>query len=258
MLNFFRKYIGVKAADASDSILELLVNWDPKGASEADIRVREEFLDKVGAQLIAMRAKFANESRELNDRVKAFTRRLTAAEDLQKQVEAASHGSSEHMRLSASLEKLLSSIERDQPEIDRVKADTAETESWLKEREDAFAQAKSALLGAKSALKNAQRDMARAQERRDREVERTNEARVVAGLRPDSSRLDKALNAMRRATEQADQEADVARLKREALQPDTDIASDPDIAAALARAKGEDTAPKSPAERLAALKQKAA
>lgn len=258
MLNFFAKYIGVKAADASDSVLELLVSWDPKGASEADIRVREEFLDKVSAQLVAMRAKFANESRELNNRVTAFARRLTAAEDLQRQVEVASSGSPEQARLSASLEKLLSSIERDQPEIDRAKADTAETESWLKEREDAFAQAKDALLGAKSALKGAQRDMARAQERRDREVERTDEARVVAGLRPDSSRLDKALNAMRRATEQANQEEEVARLKREALRPDADITSDPDIAAALARAKGEDTAPKSAADRIAALKMKAA
>ena len=259
MLNFFANYAKIKAASGSESLVALIAKWDPKGASAADIADREEFLDEVGSQLVGLRRQFNVESTVFNTQFMLNTQRIGAAEDLQRQVQAEAEGSPARTKIEASLNTLLGIIEKAQPNLDAAKNQKADTESWLKESEDAYKEALQGLRSAKSELEQTQRGLAQAKQRNEREQQRTQEARVSAGLRPNGTRLGAALNAMKKATEEANRQADEARLKRESLKPTADAAEeDPVIAAALARAAGTPPTSTDPGERLAALKAHAA
>lgn len=257
MLSFYRNYIAVKAADGNASLLSILANWDPKGMSKADLMAREQYLDQVGSSLVALRHKFDSETAALKPQIDQNNMNLAAADDLNTQVKAAAEGSPERASLQKSLDSLLDTIEQEQPAINQAKSDKTETESWLKEREEAYKEAVTALKGAQRSLDQAQQGLVRAGERRDREQDRTADARRLAGLSVSGTRLDTALNAMKAATEKANREADEARLKREALTP-AKPTEDPNIAAALARASGQDMTPKSSSDRLDGLKKAAA
>jgi chromosome segregation ATPase len=257
-LSWARHYTAVKGGDLEASVLGLMVNWDPKGMGAADLRAREEWLDAIGSQLVGLRRKFDRESAELAPKLQQNHVHITAAEDLEQQTKTFPEGSAERAQHQQALDELLGSIEEEQSALDQAKADMADTKSWLEEREVAHKEAVASLRQAKSNLDHAQSDLARANQRRDREQEQTDQARVVTGLAVDGSKLDKALNAMRAATEQANQAADEARLKRESLAPKPAPTANPIIAAAVARASGQPAAPTSASERIAALKAKAA
>ena len=51
MISFIRNLLGVKTDQAVQSAVEALVRWDPKSATEAELRTMEEHLDQLGLQV---------------------------------------------------------------------------------------------------------------------------------------------------------------------------------------------------------------
>ncbi|MBP9758038.1 MAG: hypothetical protein KBD06_05540, partial [Candidatus Pacebacteria bacterium] len=184
-MSFYRHYIAAKAGALNASTLALIVNWDPQGASEADLRAREEFLDKIGSQLVAVRHQFDAETKALQPKLNTFNERVAAAEDLHRQAEALPMGSKERAGKEKSLKTLVEMIEADQVDIDQAKADVVETKQWLEERENAHKEAASSLRAAKGQLERAQKDLSRATQQASREKSRTAEARAASGLAVD-------------------------------------------------------------------------
>ncbi len=258
-LSFYRHFAGAQADKLDQALVVALVKWDPKGASAADLAARDEQLNQIGLKLVTIRRKFDQESAQLAPKIELNNQHLHAAEDLDSQARALPEGSAERTKKERSLAMLLDIIEVEQPEIDQAKADMADTRTYLSEVEAAHKEAVASLTTARANLAKAQRELERAGTRREREREKADMASVVAGLRPDHSKLNVALNAMHTAAEKANTEADAARLKRESLAPMHAVAEeDPEITAAMARASGVSQAPKSASERLAALKAKSA
>src|ERR1700761_7432808 len=89
MLQFMANLIGVKFDKAAQAGVEALVRWDPKSASEAEMRTMEQHLDALGREVAQARQSYDRENREA-EAIQALTRqRLAAAEQLQSQVESA-------------------------------------------------------------------------------------------------------------------------------------------------------------------------
>ena len=88
MLQFIGNLIGVKADKAVQAGIEALVRWDPKSASEAELRSMEQHLDDLGQQVAVARQAFDREQKEA-DAIEALSRqRMAAAELLQRQMDA--------------------------------------------------------------------------------------------------------------------------------------------------------------------------
>ena len=51
MLAFLKNLAGVKLDSAAQAGIEALVRWDPKSASEAELRTMEQNLDALGQEL---------------------------------------------------------------------------------------------------------------------------------------------------------------------------------------------------------------
>jgi len=63
MLAFLKNLAGVKLDSAAQAGVEALVRWDPKSASEAELRTMEQNLDALGQEVALARQGYDREER---------------------------------------------------------------------------------------------------------------------------------------------------------------------------------------------------
>jgi chromosome segregation ATPase len=250
--SFFRSYASTKVQDAAKSAVDALVAFDPEGATQAQIDLMEKSLDELGVKLSAVQRQYDDAQGHLDSATKLNATRLTAAETLQGQIAAGDTSKQQ------SLDTLLSIIEQAQPELDALKKDAADVKNYLAELQTAYSTAAEKLKAARRQLDQAHRDMERANLAADRAKDRAETAAIAAGVRSGGDTLNVAMEAMQRKTRAATDAAAAANLKATTLAPQDHEKEDPNIAAALAAAAGAPAAPQSTADRLAALKSRAA
>lgn len=257
MMQFFKTLIGVKGDQLGRQLVDAIVELDTKAATETQLRVMEQDLDKAGQLLSRLRAECDKERREAVEARTHYNRLLAAAEHLNTRL--ASAGDDERLTLESSLNNLLTQLESSRDEAEVEEREAVDAEQLVAEAEAAYREKAKALSEAKATLTKAQRDMERARIQEEREQERSERAAQVAGLRAGgASKLNVAVDAMQRRAEQARMNAEAARLKARAL---TDLSSrsgtsmgDPNIEAALKAVTGGGSTPGlSPSERLAKL-----
>ena len=255
MLSFIRNMVGVKRDQAVNGAVEAIVRWDPKSATEAELRTMEEHLDTLGRQVAEARVGYDKEKREA-DTIQALSQqRMAAAETLQHRMD----GESDPARkgeLEKSLATLVGMLEEMAPEIGREKQDAADAGEFLHSLEDTYNQAGQKLKGARDALLHAQRDMGRAEQQRDMAERRADAARQAAGLSGATSGLSVALKAMQDNAARDLATAESANAKAKLLAPTKPEQDDPNIAAAMDQVQGKLPAPTNLDDRLAVLRQK--
>jgi chromosome segregation ATPase len=255
MFAFIRNLLGVKTDNAVQSALETLVRWDPKSATEAELRTMEQHLDALGLQVAEARASYEREKQEADEIARLSHQRMAAAEQLQSQL-AAEAGAERKAALEKSLETLVTMLEQMAPDVDREAKEAQEAQEFLAMLEKSYAQAGGKLKAARAQLAGAQRDMGRAEIQREMAERQAEAARVAAGLSSATSGLTVALKAMQDTAAKDLAAAETAKAKAQLLRPTKPEVDDPNIAAAMAAASGKSLAPTSLSERLAALRAK--
>jgi DNA repair exonuclease SbcCD ATPase subunit len=253
MLKFMANLVGVKFDKAAQAGVEALVRWDPKSASEAEMRTMEQHLDDLGREVALARQNYDRENKEAVAIQALSHQRMAAAEQLQKQIEAATDPARK-ASLEKSLETLVSMLEQMAPEADREKQEAADAKDFLEMLEQTYAEAGGKLKTARSALAQAERDMGRAAQQRLQADRQAEAARRAAGLASTTSSLTVALKAMQDAAAKDLVAADAQMSKARMLRPTAPEQDDPNIAAALAQAAGKPTGVRSLTDCLAALK----
>ena len=233
MFGFIKSLVGVKADQMMQSGVQFLVKFDPKAATEAEIRQIEQELDKLGRELAESRMAFNREQKEADAIMQLSAQRMAAAEKLEQQM-MAEVDPARKAALEKSLVTLVDMLEKMQPEVARERRDAEEAGEFLELLEGTYKEMGEKLRTARSELERAQRDMKAAEQRRSASERRAEAARRAAGLASSTSGLSVALKAMREAAEEDLKEAEAARLKADLLQPTKPEEEDPNIAAALA------------------------
>jgi DNA repair exonuclease SbcCD ATPase subunit len=253
MLKFMSSLIGVKFDKAAQAGVEALVRWDPKSASEAEMRTMEQHLDDLGREVALARQSYDRENREA-EAIQALTsQRMAAAEQLEAQIGSAPDPARK-ASLEKSLETLVTMLEQMAPEAEREKKEAADAKDFLQMLEQTYAEAGGKLKAARSTLEQAQRDMSRAAQQRQQADRQAEAARRAAGLASTTSGLTVALKAMQDAAAKDLVAADAQMSKARMLRPTAPEQDDPNIAAALAQVAGKPTGAQSLNDRLSALK----
>jgi DNA repair exonuclease SbcCD ATPase subunit len=254
---FIRNLIGVKEDNAFQIALDAIVKWDPEGSSTAQLLTMEQNLDLIGRRVESARDAYDRERKEFDTIVTLSQQRMSAADLLQRQMDAESDPNRK-AALKASLEKLVSMLEELTPNIEREKKDAQAAQEFLESLEQSYNDAATKLKTAKADLTRAQRDMAKAGHEREMAEQRAAQAREAAGLTHSTNALNVALQAMHDAAARDQQAAAAANRKAKILAPSSPEKDDPNIAAAMAAAGGAAPTGASLADRLAALKAKQA
>ncbi len=253
MYKFVRNLLGVKMDQAVSSGIEALVRWDPKSASEAELRTMEQHLDELGREVALARQSFDKERREADAITSLSDQRMAAAEHLQQQVAAATDPQRK-AELERSLGTLVGMLEQMSSDIEREKQDAEDAKSFLDMLEQTYMEAGGKLKTARSELERAQRDMSRAEQQREQAERQAEASRRAAGLASTTSSLTVALKAMQDAASKDLASADAAMSKARLLRPDKPEQDDANIAAAMREASGKPAAPTGLNDRLAALR----
>lgn len=252
MLEFLKQYFVKKAGDVQSGFLNLIVTFDPETASEAEIGELDAVLTKLTRQMVDAKAAWDKEQREAEAIRQAYALRVSAAERLQGQLDAASPD--EKARFEASLAKLVAELEKMVPEVDREEAEAVEAKTYYDELNTAVKTASERLKTARARLAEAKRRMDTAQIRAQRAEEQEERAKALAGIKQQADKLGTAFDAMSKRAEELEAKTQVHQEKTKLLTPPKDE-EDPLIAQAMRDAAG--TPPdKTLSERLAALKQK--
>jgi signal transduction histidine kinase len=252
IFNFVRNLLGVKKDDAIQGAVDALVRWDPKAATEAELRTMEQHLDQLGTQVAQARAALNKEQKEA-DAIQALSRqRMAAAEQLEKQAAEAADPARK-AELDKSLTTLVGMLEQMAPEVDRELADAKHAREFLEMLESAYADAGAKLKSARSELGRAERDMQRTAQQREMAERQADAARQAAGLTRVTSGLNVALKSMQESASKDLAAAEAAAAKTRLLKPTKPEQEDPNIAKAMQAASGV-TPPRNLSERLAALK----
>jgi chromosome segregation ATPase len=253
MLKFVKNMFGVKMDQAVEAGIEALVRWDPKSASEAELRTMEQHLDELGREVALARQSFDRERKEADGIQLLSDQRMAAAEQLQRQT-AAETDPTRKAALEKSLSTLVTMLEQMAPDVAREKQDAVDAKEFMDMLTSTYAEAGGKLKSARSELERAQRDMGRAAQQREQAERQAEAARRSAGLASTTSSLTVALKAMQDNAARNLASADAAMSKARLLRPTKPEQDDPNIAAAMAAAQGQPTAPRNLDERLAALR----
>lgn len=253
MLNFVKNMFGVKMDQAVEAGIQALVRWDPRSASEAELRTMEQHLDELGREVALARQSFDREQKEAEAIQLLSGQRMAAAEQLQRQV-GAEGDPARKAALEQSLTTLVTMLEQMAPDVAREKQDVADARDFLEMLERTYAEAGGKLKAARAELERAQRDMGRAEQQREQAERQAEAARRAAGLASTTSGLTVALKAMQDTAARDLASADAAMSKARLLRPTKPEEDDPNIAAAMAAAQGRPAVPQSLDARLAALR----
>jgi len=253
MISFVKNMFGVKMDQAVEAGIQALVKWDPRSASEAEMRTMEQHLDELGREVALARQSFDREQKEADAIQQLSQQRMAAAEQLHRQV-AAETDPARKPTLEKSLNTLVTMLEQMAPDIEREKSEAADAKDFLETLERTYAEAGGKLKTARSELERAQRDMSRAAQQREQAERQAEAARRAAGLASTTSGLTVALKAMQDTASKDLASADAAMSKARLLKPTTPEQDDPNIAAAMAVAQGKPALPQSLDQRLAALR----
>ena len=246
--NFLKNYGKNAINEAVNGLNSAIVNFDPEGASEAEIMAIEEQFDQVNREYSKAKTEWQNEQKEADAIVALRDQRLQAAGILEQQANDGNEQAAEGLlQLIDSIESMQDDIEREVEEAQDAKEVMDELDATVKLYAEKLKTARSDMKKAMSAMKKAQKQQERAEERAER-------AARLAGIKKGASTLGSALETMNAKVAKAQEEADAANRKAEYLGKSGAEQNDA-VAAAMAAASGE--APKATAtvaERLAALR----
>jgi len=253
MISFLKNFFVKKAEDVQTGFVQMLVEFDPETASDAEIATLDEALTKLTQQMVSAKHAWEKEDREAKEIQKNYDLRMAAAERLQAKAESASPD--EKPQVEASLASLLSELEKMVPDIDRELKEALEAKGYYDELAQAVKTASERLKTARDRLSDAKRRMDVAKVRMERAEEQEERAKVVAGIKKQADSLGTAFDAMSKKAAEMEAKTEVHTAKTQLLTPPK--TEDPYIAQALKEAAGEQAKPEqSLSERLAALKKK--
>ncbi len=249
----FLKHYGMsKAADVLDEFASAVVAFDPKAASKAQVALMEAELGKLGNRLAEAEMELQREHRETEELRRSYDQYLQAAQILEAKLSDAEDPAAAS-ETEASLAKIIDKLEQLKPEIEREEREDEEVEAWRRELRRAFEELAQKIRRANAELKTAHRQMDMARLQKERALEQDRRAKEAAGLTSSIGGLSVALDSMNQETSRIRAEAETLKLKAGLLQTET-LDTDPNIAAALAAARGKTGAARgSLSDRLSAL-----
>lgn len=206
---FIAAFATEKSGKVGDSLMAAIVAFDPQTAGEADLRVAEEKLDELSKEVARAKTNYDREKAEADNAERKFANYAKVAQDLKKELDA-KPGDPD---LTADLQSCLDELTTYKPERDREVQEAQEAKTWLDELTDILKQKGAAIRTRRAELESAQRQMAQAERRAEVAQERADQAAKLAGLRTDTDRTATALDAMRKKINDANEEAEAARLK---------------------------------------------
>ena len=209
----FLKHFGIKKAEQAQlSIVDFLTQLDPETASEADINRLDEILTDLTSKMVVAKNDYNREQNEYVAINNHYEKIVASIKSLQNKLETISD-ETERSTILGHIDTLVTELESLQPKVLQEKTEAEEAKVYFEELQEAVKSAAEKLKTARSDLKNAARQMELAKTRNERVKEKEERAKILAGIKNDTSKISSALSAMQRKTDQLNLDTEVSSEK---------------------------------------------
>jgi DNA repair exonuclease SbcCD ATPase subunit len=248
-LNFFKHFVGVKAGQADEALVNFAANIDPEAVSEVAVKQMEEKHAEYVKQLAAAQTDFKREKQDYLDIKVVYDKKMNGAERAQADLDKDPNNT----EAAAALSELLDSIEKMMPKLEKEEREYKDAERLMHELDTASNEVAQELLQLREILNQSKADLKTAQVDAERQKQNLEKAKVLAGLKTSGDKFDAAKNALQKRVEQTQQAANESRIAAEQLRK-------PVVTVSAAASKYLDDAPAASTEtlqeRMARLKAK--
>jgi hypothetical protein len=225
---------------------EVIAQWNPEFATQVEVEEMENEFDKINAEVTRAKMEMEREVRDYREKRYAYDQILASAKLLQEQ------GKSDKAMIQMDKAESLA------PELDREKSEADEATEYFVAMQKELNEFGKKIAEAKQMIDSKRRQAEMAKLKAVREDRKAENAKVLAGLQEKTSGMASLAQIYDKEREQAEQKADASKRKAEVF---TSVShpsgkdEDPDIAAAMAAAKGQaPVSTESFEERMARLK----
>lgn len=250
-LKFLSAFSKEKMDQASDSLMQAVVAFDPESATEASIKMMDDQVTKLSEEHAKAKLALDKERKEADVAKTEYNKKLELANMLQHKIEA-ELDEGKRVSLQKSLDNLVSELEvrRQDVEIEIQEADDAQ--AVLDSINATLKLAADKLLTARRDHKMARNDMKRAEMNKRMAEQEEQRQRELAGISKGSDGMSIALNAMRESAADDEAKAEARRNKASLLKPYS-AEEDSNIAALMEEMEGSPSKASS-ADKLSSLK----
>ncbi len=215
--------------NARDGMKEAIAAWDPEFATDLEIEQMEKEFDKINAEVTRAKREMEREVRDYREKRFCYDQILASAKVLQDQGKAD--------KAMIQMEKAEAML----PELETEKAEADEATAYFVEMQKELNDFGKKIADGKRMIESKRRQAEMAKLRAEREGRKAENAKVLAGLKERTSGMATLAQIYDKQREQAEQRADACKRKAEVFTSNVKsqgTEEDPDIAAAMAAAKG--------------------
>jgi hypothetical protein len=215
--------------NARNGMKEVVAEWNPEFATELEIEQMEKEFDKINAEITRAKNEMAREVGEYNVKLVAYNQILASAKILQEQ------GNTEKAMLQMDKAEAMS------PDLEKEKAEAEEATEYFVAMQKEINEFAKKIAEGKEMIESKRRQAELAKLTAEREDRKAENARVLAGLKERTSGMTSLAQIYDKEREQAEQRADQSKRKAEiftSVAPSPEKEEDPEIAAAMAAARG--------------------
>ena len=215
--------------NARNGMKEVVAQWNPEFATELEIEQMEKEFDKINTEVTRAKNEMAREVGEYNVKRVAYEQILASAKILQEQ------GNSEKAMLQ------IDKAEAMVPDLEKEKTEAEEATEYFVAMQKELNEFARKIAEGKAMIESKRRQAEMAKLTAEREDRKAENARTLAGLKERTSGMASLAQIYDKEREQAEQRADENKRKAEiftSVAPSPEKEADPEIAAAMAAAKG--------------------
>lgn len=119
MFKFLAKFAGVQADKTADALMTTLIKWDPKGATEAEIRAVREALSEFSIKCEEARTKMNKEVAEAEEIKQVVADKIELAKKWKAEIDNPATDASRKAKLEGELPKLMDELAKLGPKVDK-------------------------------------------------------------------------------------------------------------------------------------------
>jgi hypothetical protein len=214
--------------DTRNGMKEVVAQWDPEFATDLEIEQMEKEFDKINAEVTRAKREMEREVREYREKRFSYDQILASAQILQEQGKA---------------DKAILQVDKAEamvPDLEREKAEADEATEYFIAMQKELNDFGKKIAEGKQMIENKRRQAEMAKLKAAREDRKAENAKVLAGLKERTSGMASLAQIYDKQRDQAEQRADASKRKAEVFTSSAPASGeeDPEIAAAMAAAKG--------------------
>lgn len=217
MKSFLGNFLKKKTTDAHQTLIEMLVKWDPETATEAELDTMYDKFTRLTESMQSAQVNLKREEKEAEVAKEKYNKKLAILEKLNERKESETD-TKKLQEIEEAISELIDELSEMKPEVEREIEEAKEAKEYFDAIKDAVENSQEKIKNARKTLERAKQRMKMAELKELKAKEKETRAKEIAGLTKIVDSTSVALNAMNKKAEEMENKANASYSRATMLQ----------------------------------------